>query len=98
MAKIPASINLELVEEALQDPADWLQGARCVDKPYALFFPEGGNEAAYRDGISVCEGCTVRWSCLAANLDETFGCFGGTTPGQRKAVRNTIAARRQAAA
>lgn len=39
-----------------------------------------------------CKGCTAIVACLAANLHEPDGIWGGTTPEERKALRDGAAA------
>jgi WhiB family redox-sensing transcriptional regulator len=49
-----------------------------------MFFDEDREDAA----LAVCGGCPARAECLAYALDsEEFGVWGGTTPGQRDALR-----------
>lgn len=100
-SKVPDDIDLDRVQAALSAPQgvhDWLSHARCLGQPYELFFPEERARKAYRPGIAICQGCPVRWDCLAAHLNEKWGCFGGTTDSERKAVRTALEMRAREAA
>lgn len=65
----------------------WVSEANCAGLDASLFFPERGDMTAIRQAKAVCRGCTVRAACLAANLDELDGVFGGTTPTERQRLR-----------
>lgn len=40
----------------------------------------------------LCAGCPAKTACLAANLDDQWGVFGGTTAEERKRLRDGAAA------
>jgi hypothetical protein len=100
MTAVPPWLDLDRLEATVRagDDHQWLTGALCVDEHSDLFFPEKNTVRAYRKAKAICRDCPSLYPCLAAHLHEQFGCFGETAPGERKAVRNTITARRQAAA
>lgn len=99
-SKVPDDIDLDHLQAALDAPRDWdwLAHARCLGEPDELFFPTERARSAYLPGIRICQGCPVRYPCLAAHLDEKWGCFGGTTDGERKTIRVAIGLRRRDAA
>lgn len=68
-------------------------GGRSAERLSDLFFPEGRGEADYRPAIEFCSRCPVRLRCLAANLHEEWGCWGGTTLGDRKEILRRLARR-----
>ena len=57
-----------------------------------MWFPAKGDVKTYEAAVRICKSCTVRQQCLAANIDEPFGIFGGLGRGARYALR--AAARR----
>lgn len=81
--------NLQLVE-----PPGWTAQSRCATLPPAtsdrLFFVGDPShvqrvsfpKAAYR----VCRPCPVAAQCLAAGWGETYGMWGGMSPGDRLGV------------
>ncbi len=77
-----AWLNLDQLGQA---PVEgWERRAACGDQPPDVFFPDGGTFADYEPAVSICSGCPVRLDCLAANLTEKWGCYGGTMPGDRR--------------
>ena len=89
-------VNYDLLEAA-RGATGWLDQARCGGMPNRIFYPDGGARRDYEPAISVCQQCPVRYPCLAANLDEDFGCIGGTMPTDRRTIRKTLTIRRRAA-
>ncbi len=61
--------------------------AACVGEPVELFFPTHGDYVTAAKAKLVCERCPVREECLADNLDEVAGIYGGTTGKERRKVR-----------
>ena len=104
-----------MYEPWIRDTYDWVAFAACrrkVAEAYPedrqhvanLWFPvqsdcDGGDAV---EAMAVCHNeCPVRQECLAANLNEKHGVFGGTTPKQRERIRsnrlrNELRARRWA--
>lgn len=80
--------------------APWRAQAKCLCADPALFFPEryqgarrlpGGNHdpgVTRRTINEYCVPCPVRSECLAEGLKERFGVWGGTTPKERRRLRN----------
>lgn len=68
-------------------PDGWRAQAACKGAPVELFFRDystGGDlNAPYR----LCATCPVRYECLADNLYEPFGIWGGVTVNQRRRLR-----------
>lgn len=88
---------LDLDRLAGHTPADaWSDQAACAHTKSDLFFPNRTADAAYGPALDICARCPVRLDCLAAHLDEKWGCFAAT-PTQRRHVRRALAARRSAA-
>lgn len=77
----PTSINL-----SIPLAPSWHAQAACTGvKDPEIFFPgEGGSVSSAK---AICASCPVRLKCLEANLSETSGVFGGTTPRERQAIR-----------
>lgn len=68
----------------------WMADALCVGTNPDLFFP--GRNAKPKDikkAKAICAQCPVRVPCLvfAVNGNERWGIFGGTTPRERRAMR-----------
>ncbi|MFB4284965.1 WhiB family transcriptional regulator [Nonomuraea sp. MTCD27] len=66
----------------------WTSRAACRDTDPDLFFPltwEGQHHAA----MHICSSCLVRRCCLewALEAGEPEGVWGGTTPGERRRLR-----------
>lgn len=61
--------------------------AACVGEDPETFFPSRGGSA--REAKEICARCPVRRACLEVGLSfgGEFGIFGGTTPLERRAIR-----------
>lgn len=84
----------------LTTPGAWAEQALCAQADPDAWFPEQGRTAAIARRI--CAACPVRLQCLdyaMAGADTwggiSTGIWGGTTPGERAALRQ---ARKAAAA
>ena len=73
------------------EPQPWRADAACRGTDPAMFFPDRGDAHAIRAARQVCMGCPVRARCLADNLHEKAGVWGGTTEGDRRRMRNDVA-------
>lgn len=63
---------------------EWELRASCATADPEIFFL--GDSASTRDAKKVCNGCPVRAECLDANMEERYGVFGGTSPGERQSM------------
>jgi len=87
----PAQILARRAEQAAsQFPDRWLQDAACRGVETEVFFPERGDTMRHREAMSVCAGCPVRLDCLAANINEGPGVFGGTSAVERRRLRRRL--------
>ena len=70
----------------------WWDDAACRHCHPSLFFPAGPTVAAEQvhRALSICNRCPVRGMCLADNLDERFGIWGGTTEESRRQLRRNL--------
>lgn len=97
-----APLGVDLDALAAVDPADesWREAADCRDADPSVFFPAGMVEAQalYERARRVCDGCPSRLQCLAAGLREDNGCWGGTSPRDRRRVRKALAEHKRRAA
>lgn len=66
---------------------DWRTAAACRGRPAWMWFPARGDRVTLEAALKVCRSCTVRASCLAENLHEDDGIYGGTTRLERKQLR-----------
>lgn len=70
----------------------WQDQAACAGKPSELFFVDRWGaqvQRTIRDTIKTyCDKCPVKPQCLQAGLHEHWGVWGGTTPKERKTIRN----------
>jgi WhiB family transcriptional regulator, redox-sensing transcriptional regulator len=72
--------------------ADWRDSAACRHADPGLFFPAGtaGQMIVQAERAKrVCAGCPVRAACLgwALTAGAQMGVWGGTTEGERRALR-----------
>ena len=76
----------QAAQERYSEPG-WRARGRCLEHDPELFFP--GTHEATDPALSVCTGCRVKGACLAAALDaaDYDGVWGGTTPDERRAMR-----------
>ncbi|MGW2639949.1 WhiB family transcriptional regulator [Streptomyces sp. NPDC001348] len=79
---------------------NWRDHAACRHEDPDLFFPVGTTGPAVlqaRQAKTVCERCPVREQCLDWALDtsQTIGIWGGTTEGERRALKRRAASRRR---
>ena len=70
---------------------DWRSRGECLKHDPELFFPNAAEDPA--PALAICGTCPVQAPCLAASLDaaEGDGVWGGTTPGERRAMRRVWA-------
>lgn len=71
----------------LLSPEPWESQARCAQVDPELWFPEQGKSSAAARRI--CADCPVKAHCerQAAELNESYGIWGGKTAKQRQAGR-----------
>lgn len=96
----PVGVDLDaLVAVDLADES-WRQVADCRDTDPSVFFPVGTVEAQalYERARGVCAGCPSRLQCLAFGLGEDNGCWGGTSPRDRRRIRKALRERQERAA
>jgi len=77
------------------DQKGWRAAAACRQADPELFFPEGTTEPARRQegqAKQICMACPVRIACLSWALRQGVesGIWGGTDPGQRRAIRAVL--------
>lgn len=79
-------VTLRLVEllEARIDENGWRKRAACIGKPPWMFFPARGDWRGLDAAKAVCATCPVQAECLAANLDQRDGVFGGLSAHERR--------------
>lgn len=70
---------------------NWRSNGECLKHDPELFFPNAAEDPS--PAIAICSICPVQAPCLAASLDsaECDGVWGGTTPGERRAMRRVWA-------
>lgn len=78
---------------------DWLSSSACREADPDIFFPSAQDEPLPRQiarAKSICRGCSVVNECLQWALADPLmdGIFGGTTQGERRAIRRRRAAKR----
>jgi len=76
---------------------DWRHEAACAGDKVdpELFFPIGergaGNETQIAEAKKICMDCDVRRECLTTALEgKEQGIWGGTTDGEREALRRRV--------
>lgn len=75
---------------------DWREKASCRDADPDLFFPIGNSGPTLLQidaAKTVCHGCPVIEECLvrALGAEPVEGIWGGTTEGERRAMRRRLA-------
>lgn len=79
------------MSELMADPnASWMVMAACRHTDPGLFFlPLGCNDVDYAKPKAVCATCPVQRVCLeyALALDLKDGCWGMTSPDERRKIR-----------
>lgn len=67
----------------------WMRYGLCQDPDVdpAIFYIQKG--ATYAEAKAVCAECRVRRYCLdwALTANEREGCWGGTSPGERRRIK-----------
>ena len=86
---VPQWVQLDRVRTPRQG---WQANAACVGEDLDLFFGEKGNNNLDQ-AKAICRNCPAVYACLAANLDEEHGVFGGCAPEERRAIRRELKAR-----
>lgn len=68
---------------------DWARRSACAAEGIAPMFPAEGDEVGIDYAKGICNRCPVREACLdeAMNRNESFGIWGGLTPGERRMRR-----------
>lgn len=66
---------------------DWRSEGLCLRHDPELFFPNAAEDPA--PALAICRTCPVAGPCLAAALEagECDGVWGGTTPDERRRMR-----------
>jgi WhiB family redox-sensing transcriptional regulator len=67
---------------------EWFTQAACTPADMHLFFPDTGGPDAYTAAKTICSTCPVVVRCRAYALTERLddGCWGGTTPDERRHI------------
>lgn len=70
----------------------WRSAGLCLRHDPELFFPNAAEDPA--PALTICRSCPVAGPCLAAALEagECDGVWGGTTPEERRRMRQVWAA------
>lgn len=74
-------------------PPAVLRTPACEGMDMDIFFPPAYSRGGYSKAKAVCSRCPVMAACLRMALATNceYGMFGGTTPADRKAIRDGIA-------
>jgi WhiB family redox-sensing transcriptional regulator len=86
---LPTARRLRRRARPSEQSGDWRLAAACRGLDPKLFFPERGEDTSAAK--AVCAGCPVRGACLAENLAEHNGIWGGTSEHERRVLRRTWA-------
>lgn len=72
-------------------PKSWKKLGACFQRDTSWWFADKeviAELGKYIGAKTICrEMCPVRWQCLAENIDEEFGIFGGFDPEERVIIR-----------
>lgn len=71
------------------EPEFWREGAACVGKVDADFFPAPDDTRSITRAKALCAGCPVREDCLifALETNQPDGIWGGYTAKERTKIR-----------
>lgn len=72
----------------------WRNDAACRGMGVNLFFPATTDWHAYEPAKAVCATCPVSDECVMENIHEQHGVFGGTSPTQRRQLRERLGVRK----
>lgn len=77
------------LQPATAGGASWRDKAACRTADLYIFFPDPGDVVGVERARQVCDGCPVASECLsyAVSTNQTEGVWGGTTPGERRRLR-----------
>lgn len=75
----------DLLEEC--NAQGWRHQAACRNRPPWLFFPARGDDETLMRAKRICSACFVRAECLAANIDQRDGIYGGLSAKARRRLR-----------
>ncbi|WNM74470.1 WhiB family transcription factor [Gordonia phage BearBQ] len=77
----------------LPKPPTWHEQSICRQVDPEIFFPSHYSQGLTADAKRICGGCDVRAVCLQWALDnnDQHGVLGGTTPRERKRLREDAA-------
>lgn len=86
-------VTLALVDilEARIDENGWRRQAACAGRPVWMWFPSRGDARTLDAAKKVCGACFVRAECLAANMDQRDGVYGGLSARERRDLREAVA-------
>jgi hypothetical protein len=84
-------VLLAEIVETRNEQADWRRDAACRNRPTYMWFPARGDGETARHAQRICDACTVRARCLAANLHERDGIYGGLSPKRRRPLFEAVA-------
>jgi WhiB family redox-sensing transcriptional regulator len=72
-------------------PGDWIEQALCCEVGSETFFPPDDKPVTrdfYAKAKTVCNNCPVIDKCLDYGIYDEYGVFGGTTPSERRIMRD----------
>jgi WhiB family redox-sensing transcriptional regulator len=67
---------------------EWLERAECIGMNPEIFFPGTNDNKSTKIALGTCAKCEVKEECLASNIKEASGIFGGKTARQRRVFRS----------
>lgn len=87
MGRVVRDPRLRRAQESRTPDSTWRSQGRCLELDPELFFPAPADDPT--PAVRVCLGCSVAGPCLASALDggELDGVWGGTTPQERRVMR-----------
>lgn len=75
----------------LRNEQPWRRDAACRNRPGWMWFPARGDTKTAAAAIRVCRACVVRERCLAENVDEREGIYGGLSAKARRKLKAVAA-------
>lgn len=68
----------------------WFDEAACRGMDTNLWMPERGDNKSARQAVIICNGCDVKWNCLAYGMQERVGIWGGQTDKARRTIARAM--------
>ena len=89
MSRTTIPFTISSLRSPVPGGSSWRDFAACRTLDQAIFFPDAGDAEAVEQAKRICGECPVMDECLsyAVGTNQTEGLWGGTTPSERRRLR-----------